>query len=169
VLPVWSKGISRFICRRIRENKPAEDLKNLILQSGEEWYNLVENRTSKSFASLFLLSKNQNEKIDPNRIKPLNKSRLRLSKAEKSSLKILQLEREDLSRDGNIDKIKSAYKRMAKRHHPDMGGDEERFKELNNAHKQMLLWAENPQYTSRKALQNCWSYDGVTNRWTPPL
>lgn len=169
VLPVWSKGISRFICRRMPGNKPAEDLKNLILQSGEEWYKMVENKTSKSFASLFLLSKNHNKRIDPNSIKPLNRSRLRLSKIEKTSLKILQLEREDLSLDGKKDKIKSAYKRMAKRHHPDVGGDAERFKELNNAHKQMLLWAENPQYTSRKALQNCWSYDGVTNRWTPPL
>jgi len=169
VLPVWSKEISRFIFRRIAGNKPAEDLKNLILQSGEKWYNLVENKTSRSFASLFLLSRNQNKKIDPNSIRPLNKSRLRLSKVEKSSLRILQLEREDLSRAGNIEKIKSAYKRMAKRHHPDVGGNAERFKELNNAHKQMLLWAENPQYTSRRALQNCWSYDGVTNRWAPPL
>ena len=169
VLPVWSKKISRFICRRASKNKPAEDLKNLILQSGEEWYNLVDNRTSKSFASLFLLSKNHNKDIDPKSIKPLNKSRLRLSKIEKNSLRILQLDRKDISSDGHISKIKSAYKKMAKRHHPDMGGDEEVFKQLNNAHKQMLLWAENPQYTSRKALQNCWSYDGVTNRWTPPL
>ena len=29
--------------------------------------------------------------------------------------------------------------------------------------------AENPQFTSRKALVDCWSYDGYTNRWAPPL
>ncbi|MCP4669437.1 MAG: DnaJ domain-containing protein [Deltaproteobacteria bacterium] len=75
----------------------------------------------------------------------------------------------DLVRDGNTGKIKSAYKRLAKRHHPDKGGDEERFKQLNEAHKQMLLWAENPQFTCRKALQGCWSYDSATNRWAPPL
>ena len=71
--------------------------------------------------------------------------------------------------EGSTFKINSAYRKMAKVHHPDMGGDEENFKKLNDAHKQMLLWAENPLFTSRKALHNCWSYDSATNRWSPPL
>jgi hypothetical protein len=58
---------------------------------------------------------------------------------------------------------------MAKVYHPDMGGDEEKFKQLNAAHKQMLAWAENPLFISRKALHDCWSYDASTNRWSPPL
>jgi hypothetical protein len=58
---------------------------------------------------------------------------------------------------------------MAKIHHPDVGGDEEAFKQLQNAHEQMLHWAENPQYTFRKALEGCWFYDGYTGRWSPPL
>jgi DnaJ-class molecular chaperone len=66
-------------------------------------------------------------------------------------------------------KIKSAYKRLAKVHHPDVGGDAEKFKKLNEAHQKMLGWAENPQYTAKRALVDCWSYDGTTNRWSPPL
>jgi len=54
-------------------------------------------------------------------------------------------------------------------YHPDLGGDAEKFKKLNAAHQQMLLWAENPHFTLRKALLDCWSYDGATNRWSPPL
>lgn len=169
VLPAWSKGISRFVCRRTPRKKPADDLKNLILQYGEEWHCLVNNHTSRSFASLHLLEKNHKYDIDPDSIKPPKEYRLRLSKIEKSCLKILQLDRDNLSSAGNISKIKSAYKKMAKVYHPDIGGDEERFKQLNEAHKQMLLWAESPKYTSRKALQDCWSYDGSTNRWSPPL
>ena len=169
ILPVWSKGISRFICRRKPGNKPAGDLKRLILRSGREWHLLVDNNTSKSFASLFLLEKNQNKDIDPDSIKPNRKSRLRLSKREKDCLKILDLDRNDLCSDGQMARIKSAYKKMAKLHHPDVGGDAEKFKQLNEAHKQMLLWTENPQYTSRKALRDCWSYDGATNQWSPPL
>ena len=130
----------------------------------------MNNKTSKSFASLYLLEKNHKKNIDPESVKPLMKTHLRLSKIEKKCLKILQLDRKDLaSDDGHMRKIKSAYKRMAKLYHPDMGGDEERFKQLNDAHKQMILWAENPQYASRKALPDCWSYDGSTNRWSPPL
>jgi hypothetical protein len=169
ILPVWSKRISRFVCLRSPQNKPAEDLKNLILQSGKEWHHLVNNKTSKSFASLYLLEKNHKKDIDPESVKPLRKARLRLSKIENKCLKILQLDRKDLSSDGHLSKIKSAYKKMAKLYHPDMGGDEERFKQLNEAHRKMLLWAENPQYTSRKALPDCWSYDGSTSRWSPPL
>ena len=36
VLPVWSKGISRFALERANNIKPAEGLKNLILESGRE-------------------------------------------------------------------------------------------------------------------------------------
>ena len=169
VLPVWSKVISRFVCDRTPDNKPAEDLKNLILEAGREWHHQLENNKSKSYASLFLLDKSHKKNIDLGSIKPNRKIFPRLSNRENACLKVLRLNRKDLCTDGHVVKINSAYRRMAKVHHPDRGGDAEKFKQLNEAHKQMLLWAENPQYTSRRALQDCWSYDASTNRWSPPL
>lgn len=169
VLPVWSKGISRFIYKRNSGKKPAEDLKHLILKSGEEWYHVIDNKNSRSYASLSLLSKNHNKEITPNSIKPNERLRPRFSKTERESMKFLQLKMEELIFEGQISKIKSAYKKLAKIYHPDVGGDEEKFKKLNEAHQQMLLWAENPQFTHRKALSDCWSYDGLTSRWAPPL
>ena len=169
VLPVWSKGISRFIGQRTPGKKPAEDLKRLILEAGREWHHLVNNNTSRSYASLSLLEKSHQKDINPDSIKPSRRDRVRLSKYEKDCLKILKLERDDLSSQDYLGTIKSAYKKMAKLHHPDMGGDAEKFKQLKKAHDQMLLWTENPQYTSRKALEDCWSYDGYTCRWSPPL
>ncbi len=169
VLPAWTRGISRFIGHRTPGQKPALDLKNLILESGEEWYGLLGRRNSRSVASLRLLNDNHKPHLDPNSIKPASKSRPRLSKRESDCLKVLKIEREVLSSEGCALTIKRAYKRLAKRHHPDAGGDAETFKRLNEAHQQMLMWAENPQYTCRKALLDSWSYDGSTNRWTPPL
>lgn len=169
VLPAWSTVISRFVFERRAGNKPAEDLKNLILQSGKEWHKMVGNRKSKSYASLALLDKNNNREIDPSTIKPPRKARPRLSAEENECLKILSLSREELCAEGHAVRINSAYRKMAKIYHPDMGGDEEKFKQLNEAHKQMLVWAENPLFTSRRALQDCWSYDAYTNRWSPPL
>jgi len=169
MLPVWSNKISRFNHRREPGNKPAEDLKNLILRYGEEWHHMVNSNNSQSYSSFFIIEKNNQEHISPASIKPNKKALPRLSKAENNHLKVLKLKREDLSSDAHAVKIKSAYKKLAKIHHPDMGGDEESFKRLNEAHAQMLLWAENPQYTSRKALQDLWSYDGSANRWSPPL
>ncbi len=169
VLPVWSKVISRFVFDRTLDNKPAEDLKNLILDAGEKWHQQVGDNKSKSYASLFLLDKNYKKDIDLGSIKPNRKNSPRLSRQENACLKALRLDRKDLCADGHVVKINSAYRRMAKVHHPDRGGDTEKFKQLNEAHKQMLLWAEKPQYISRKALQDCWSYDASTNRWSPPL
>ena len=169
MLPVWSKVISRFVCNRAPGNKPAVDLKRLILQSGSEWYRLVSNNTSKSHASMSLLEKCYSRYIDPDSIRPSTNSLPRFSKDERSCLKILRLDKKDLSSGCSISKVKSAYKRMAKLYHPDKGGDAEKFKQLNEAHQQMLLWTENPHFISRKALRDCWSYDGYTNRWSPPL
>lgn len=169
ILPTWSKDISRFIHKRTSGKKPAEDLKDLILQSGEEWYNIIDDNNSKSYASLFILKKNSNSCIMPDSIKPNNRLRPKFSKCEKESMKFLQLDFKELISEGQMSKIKSAYKNLAKVHHPDMGGDAEKFKKLNEAHQQMLLWAESPQFTSRKALTGCWSYDALTSRWAPPL
>lgn len=168
VLPVWSREISRFFRRRSGK-KPAEDLKSLILHSGAEWYRIIDNRNSRSYATLFLLSKNYTKRVAPDSIKPDRKVKPRLTKGERQSIKLLKLKLEELFCDGHILKIKSAYKKLAKIHHPDMGGDAEKFKKLNAAHQQMLLWAENPHFTLRNALVDCWSYDGDTNEWSPPL
>ena len=169
ILPVWSKVISRFVCERTAGNKPAEDLKNLVLHSGKEWYEMVNNKMSKSYASQSILLKGHKNDIDPKSVKPNRKNLPRLSAHESACLKMLCLKKEELSSEGHATKINAAYRKMAKVHHPDLGGDAEKFKQLNAAHKQMLLWAENPLFISRKALEECWSYDAHTNRWSPPL
>lgn len=169
VLPVWSSRISRFLSRRRSGKKPAEDLKRLILQSGDEWYRLVNNRTSRSVAALCILRKNHNQAVAPGSIKPDERKRPRLSRHERESMKLLKLKLEELFSAGHAARIKTAYKKLAKIHHPDVGGDAEEFKKLHEAHQQMLLWAEDPHFTSRKALTDCWSYDGATNRWSPPI
>ena len=168
VLPVWSHEISRFLRRR-SEKKPADDLKSLILHSGAEWYRIIHNKNSRSYATLFLLNKNCTKRVAPDSIKPDRKVKPRFTKGERQSVKLLELKLEELFGAGHILKIKSAYKKLAKIHHPDVGGDPEKFKKLNEAHQQMLLWAEKPHFTLRKALIDCWSYDSVTNEWTPPL
>ena len=58
ILPTWSNEISRFTYYRSREKKPADDLKKLILSCGQEWYQTIENKNSRSYASLLLLQKN---------------------------------------------------------------------------------------------------------------
>lgn len=46
-----------------------------------------------------------------------------------------------ISHSANHDEIKSAFKKLAMLHHPDRGGDAEKFKEINNAYQSLM----NPQ------------------------
>lgn len=169
ILPAWSKEISRFTHKRTLGQKPAYDLKKLILDSGSEWYALIDNNNSRSYASLALLKKNSNRSIPSKSIKPDSSVKPRFSKDERQALKLLRLKLEELLAEEKTTKIKSAYKKMARIHHPDMGGDPEEFRKVKDAHEQMLIWAQNPQFSSRKALIDCWSYDASTNKWVPPL
>ena len=40
-----------------------------------------------------------------------------------------------IPRDASVDEIKKAFRRQAVKHHPDQGGDEAKFKEINEAHE----------------------------------
>ena len=53
-------------------------------------------------------------------------------------MKLLRLQLEELISDGHVGKIKSCYKRQAKVHHPDVGGDAEKFKSLVKAKVEIL-------------------------------
>lgn len=169
ILPAWSDEISRFKHKRTRGKKPAYDLKKLILDSGTEWYAIIDNNNSRSYASLSLLRKNCIRNIPSKSIKPDNLIKPRFTKTEKESIKCLKLKFEELMTGEKTHKIKSAYKKLARIHHPDAGGSAEEFRKVKEAHEQMLTWAQNPQFTSRKALIDCWSYDSSTRKWVPPL
>lgn len=53
-----------------------------------------------------------------------------------------------IKRDASADEIKTAYRRLAKDHHPDRGGDPNRFIEIQNAYQQ-LTTPPQPQPTAQ--------------------
>jgi len=79
---------------------------------------------------LFLLKKNNKKELNPKSIRPDKKVKPRLSRFERECLKLLELPTEDLFSESNVAKIRSAYKRLAKVYHPDLGGDTEKFKKI---------------------------------------
>lgn len=48
----------------------------------------------------------------------------------------------DLSSDATFDEIHHRYRQLAKRYHPDMGGDPETFKQINAAYQCVVTWIE---------------------------
>ena len=51
-----------------------------------------------------------------------------------------------ISRSASIDEIKKAYRRAARDHHPDKGGDESKFKEISNAYEILSDEGKRNQY-----------------------
>ena len=43
-----------------------------------------------------------------------------------------------VSKDASYDEIKKAYRKLALQHHPDRGGDSEKFKEISAAYEVVL-------------------------------
>jgi len=169
VMPTWSIRISRFVYKRKSGYSPANTLKELILEAGNEWYNKRSRRISRSFASQSILEENIEYSINPDSIKPNTNMIPKLSADQKKGLKHLNIHLNTLIFGDYVREIKKAYRRMAKVYHPDKGGDGDMFKEINRAHELMLQWIEDPKFRSNNGLPGCWSYNGYTNRWSPPL
>ena len=51
-----------------------------------------------------------------------------------------------VKKDASADEIKKAFRRLARKHHPDAGGSEERFKELNEAYEVLSDDQKRKQY-----------------------
>jgi len=168
-LPTWSNEISRFVYERKSGYAPAHALKELILEAGKEWYRKRSRRISRSFSSQSILEEKTEKDINPDSIKPNTNRTPKLSADQKKALGHLDIPIDTLIFGDYVEELKKAFRRMAKIHHPDKGGDGERFKEINRAHESMLEWSETPKFQSNSALPGCWSYNGYRNRWSPPL
>jgi len=169
VMPAWSNRISRFVYKRKSGYSPANTLKELTLEAGKEWYKKRSRRISRSFASQSILEENVEHSIDPDSIKPNTKKIPKLSTDQKKGLKHLNIHMKTLVFGDYAREIKKAYRGMAKVYHPDKGGDGDRFREINRANELMHQWIEDPKFQLNNGLPGCWSYNGYTNRWSPPL
>ena len=51
-------------------------------------------------------------------------------------------------RDADADAIKKAFRKLARKHHPDAGGDEAKFKEINEAYELSLIHISGTEHSS---------------------
>ena len=168
ILPVGSSQISRFMWRRSKQKKVADDLLDMIEQAGREWYEMEEETSSRWWASQYLLDRTSRRDIPVSTVKPISKKTPQLNHKEKNALKVLELTKEQILAADAVQCVKSAYRRKAKLHHPDRGDTSNKFIEINEAHAELLNWAESPRFRSRTALVNSWCYDASRKRWVPP-
>ena len=168
ILPVGTDVISRLIWERSKNKLVADDFLDMIEHAGREWYKREEKTGSKWWASEQLLGRTSRADIPVATVTPVSKKVPRLNYQEKTALKLLDLTKEQILSKESIRVIKSAYRKKAMRHHPDKGDTSNKFIKINEAHAQLINWAESPRFHSKTALPNSWCYDASRKRWAPP-
>ena len=168
ILPMGSSVISRFMWKRSKHKKVADDLLDMVEQAGREWYEMEEESSSRWWASQELLERASRRDIPMSAVVPVSKKTPQLNHKEKNALRVLELNNTQILAADAVQRVKSAYRRKAKLHHPDKGDTSNRFIEINEAHAELLRWAESPTFRSRTALANSWCYDSSKKRWVPP-
>jgi hypothetical protein len=147
----------------------ADDLLHLVQEAGRDWYKLENETGSSWWASQHLLDKTSRKDIPVSTVMPVTKRTPQLNHKEKHALKLLKLTKQQILSERGLQNLKSAYRKNAKRYHPDKGDNTNRFVQINEAHAELLNWAQNPKFSFRAALPKSWCYDGEKKRWAPPI
>ncbi|MFC1815508.1 J domain-containing protein [Thermodesulfobacteriota bacterium] len=166
VRPHRSNDVFSYFYKRTPGKAPAEDLKKMCIELSREWYNKNKQTNCRVLASIHILNKGQKGVISKDLIKPMVKK----SKSNiKKQLISLKLSVEDIDDEGSKEKIKAAYRKEALKTHPDVGGDEEKFKSISEAYQELISWLKNPHFIIRRGVPGKWSYDGRNFKWRTPL
>ncbi len=159
-----AKSGHRFVYRRKGGRRPAQDLRDMIDQLGDLWWE-KKRRTGKRYrASQHVLEIATTKNIPPELVKPVE---IASPHCVGKPLRYLRLSSQDLNAQNASQTIKSAYRRQALKHHPDRGGTSESFRELHKAFQELVSWLETPKMRTRRGLPGKWCFDGRT--WHSPL
>ena len=166
VLPQGSERTFRFRYPRTPGKPPAEDFSTMANILGEIWWSEKERSNKSYWASHQVLQWGLQSYGSIVSVKPaarytptVNKGHLALLQIDQSALISSNLKR----------MIKDAYRREAKKNHPDMGGETEIFHRVQKAYEELYLWAHNPTYTRQRGFPDKWFYERDQNYWKPPL
>lgn len=165
VVPYGIKEVFRYTRRRKENSNPASDFNVLTNKLGEEWWT-VSNKTHKNYmATQHVLRLATRHAISDGCLRP---RLLKIPTVRMACLHCLDMQKADLhARDLNVI-IKNAYRRMAKIHHPDLGGHAATFRKIHDAYKELLRWADNPVYIHRRGFPDKWYYSGENKKWVQP-
>ncbi len=165
ILPYGTEQIFSFAASRSPGKKPVEDFCCLARFLGNVWW-AEKKRTSKRYlASMSVLDRGRVVNSPLSSVIP---RRVTVPAVRKRDLGILSLNGEDLMSDGLGLKIKNAYRRQAKKHHPDLGGKASDFRRLQQAYEKLIQWSRNPTYVRYSGFPDKWLYEGSANRWVQP-
>lgn len=166
VLLYGSNEIYSFLYPRSPGKKPAEDFSNMADMLGNAWWEEKRRTHKRYLASQRVLDEAVLNRTHLRSVRPILIS---LPSVRDASLQHLDLSKSDLTHPELKLLIRNAYRRQAKRCHPDVGGDAAAFTKIHQAYEEMIHWAENPTYVLRRGFPDKWLYDANQNRWLQPV
>ena len=166
MLPYGSHDIYSFSYPRSPGKKPAEDFGHMADLLGNLWW-AEKRRTNKRYiASHHVLKQAFRNGNDILSVKPIL---VKVPAIKVTSLSALDINKSVLTSPDLRKIVKDAYRRQAKEHHPDLGGDAVKFRRIYRAYEELMNWARDPTFTKRCGFPDKWFYNGNTNRWIKPL
>jgi hypothetical protein len=161
-----TEQIFSYMLPRSNGKKPVEDFCELSNHLGAAWWN-ERNRTKKRYvASRHVLEQAKRLSVPKERVIP---TELAVPAVSTINLVSLELCTSDLSPLDLENRIKRAYRRQVKKHHPDIGGQTQAFLKIQEAYESLLHWAKHPTYMRRRGFPDKWLYEGATDRWIQPI
>jgi predicted nucleic acid-binding Zn ribbon protein len=166
VVPHGIKEIFRYTSLRSAGNSPADDFSQMTNVMGNAWWE-EENRTAKKYlASRHVLELAQRYAISPLLLRP---KLIKVPTIKTRAMNYLKIDKTDIDSDELPKIIKNAYRRQAKIHHPDAGGQAQTFRKLHAAYVELLRWADNPTFIRRRGFPDKWYYDSDNQKWVQPI
>ncbi len=166
LLPYDAEQIYSFMLPRSMGKKPVEDFCELSNMLGQRWWQERDRTKKRYMASQHVLE----QACKPPRTKEsVIPGTLSVPAVRKSSLITLELKPDKLTFNNINEQIKQAYRRQAKKHHPDLGGNPATFLKIQEAYELLLHWAKNPTFVRKSGFPDKWLYEGAYNRWIQPV
>jgi hypothetical protein len=166
VLLYGTEQIHSYMLPRSPGSKPVEDFRHLSNILGNLWWDEKQRTNKRYLASRQVLQQAYKNKISLNSVMP---AVLIIPSVKASNLVRLKLDSDDLTPADLELKIKSAYRRQAMKHHPDMGGSQETFLKIQEAYEKLTQWANRPTFIHKRGFPDKWLYEGARNRWIKPI
>lgn len=166
VVPHGIKEIFRYSALRSVGKAPADDFSQMTNILGNAWWE-EEKRTAKKYlASRHVLELAERIAITPALMRP---KLIKVPTIKTTAMNYLEIDKADINSDELSKIIKNAYRRQAKIHHPDLGGHAQTFRKLHDAYIELLRWADNPTFISRRGFPDKWYYDSDNQKWVQPI
>lgn len=166
VLPENGKEVLTYLFERRQNVKPAQDFWEMVNGLGGAWHAEIRSTGRRYIATRHLLERARSNQTGPASLKPVEDKRPAL---RRKSLQCLDLAAADLLSRHGRETVKAAYRREAKIHHPDHGGDPASFRRIHEARQDLLDWMKNPRFKARRGIWGQWSYDSRrAKKWLPP-